>query len=101
MNKIEDDPILGQFFDTPEKKGTAAFSTKILIKNSNRIWWIGTSVLKLPDLFRSLKLAVSYHINKENKDDYFIDEPEETKPEVDEIDDSLSEEDVPENPDDI
>lgn len=55
-------------------KDAGAFSPKILIKDNKKIWWIGTKVFTLSDLFKNLKLGVSIHIDKE-KEDYPIKEP--------------------------
>lgn len=49
-------------------KNIGALSPKILIKKNKRIWWIGTKLLNIRDLFKYGKLGISIHINKEKKD---------------------------------
>ncbi len=53
----------------------AVFGPKILIKKNRRIWWIGTRVFTLQDLFKSPKLALSCQINKEKVDATSFDAP--------------------------
>ena len=77
QDTVTQDNLLDRLLFWAKKMGVGAYSTKILFKESNRIWWIGTRIFKLSDLFKSLKLAVSYHVSKEQEDNYFISEPEE------------------------
>jgi GT2 family glycosyltransferase len=67
--------LLDKLLYWSEKKETAAFGPKILIKKNNRIWWIGTKIYQITDLFKTPRLALSYQIDKEQEDYFFIDKP--------------------------
>jgi len=58
-----------------ERKGTGAYCPKILIRKNNKIWWIGSKFFSLGDLLKNPKLSVSYHIDKEQEDNFFFEEP--------------------------
>lgn len=71
--------LLDKLLYWSSKMGTAAFCPKILIKNNNKIWWVGTKIFKTKDLFKTLRLALSYHIDKEQEDLFSIDKPVEVE----------------------
>ena len=58
-----------------ERKGTGAYCPKILMRKSSKIWWIGTKFFSIGDLLKNPKLSVSYHIDKEQEDNFFFEEP--------------------------
>jgi GT2 family glycosyltransferase len=56
---------------------SAVLGPKILIKKNGRIWWIGTKVFKIKDLFTNSRLSLSCQIDKEQSDNFFMDRPTE------------------------
>lgn len=60
-----------------DRKENCTLSPKILIKKNNKLWWMGSKFFTLAELFTNLKLATSYHINKEEDDKWPIEIPQE------------------------
>ncbi len=79
QDTVVENNLLDKLLYWSDKKGTAVFGPKILIKKSKRIWWIGTKIFKITDLFKTLRLALSYQIDKEQEDSFFIDKPAEVE----------------------
>ena len=79
QDTVVENNLLDKLLYWAPQKGIAAFGPKILIKNNNRIWWIGTKVFKIKDLWKTLRLALSYQIDKEQEDTFFIDKPVEVE----------------------
>jgi GT2 family glycosyltransferase len=45
------------------------------MRKNSKIWWIGTKFFSIGDLLKNPKLSVSYHIDKEQEDNFFFEEP--------------------------
>jgi len=67
--------LLKDLFAWHERNGTGAYCPKILMKKSRNIWWIGTKFISIGDLLKNQRLSVSYHIDKEQEDNFFFEEP--------------------------
>lgn len=67
--------LLEQLIYWHKTVGPAALSPKILIKKNNHIWWIGTKIYSFKELLKAKRLAVSYHVNKEEADTFSFQEP--------------------------
>ena len=67
--------LLKDLLSWHERKGTGAYCPKILIRKNSKIWWIGTKFFSIGDLLKNPKLSVSYHIDKEQEDNFFFEKP--------------------------
>lgn len=79
QDTIVENSVLDKLLHWSDKKGTAALGPKILIKKNKRIWWIGSKVFKITDLFKTPRLALSHQVDKEQEDSFFIDKPAEVE----------------------
>ena len=79
QDTIVENGVLDKLLHWSDKKGTAALGPKILIKKNKRIWWIGSKVFKITDLFKTPRLALSYQIDKEKEDSFFREKPAEVE----------------------
>lgn len=69
--------LLSSLLFWQKRYGDAAYCPKILIKKNKRIWWIGTQFFTISDLLKNFNLSVSYHINKEEKNNFYLGKPKE------------------------
>jgi GT2 family glycosyltransferase len=69
--------LLELFYYWSERIEAGILSPKILIKKNHRIWWMGSKILSFAELFKNLKLALSYHLNKEKEDIWHFENPRE------------------------
>ena len=75
QDTVVQDNLLEQFIYWYNRESRAALSPKILMRKNSKIWWIGTKFFSIGDLLKNPKLSVSYHIDKEQEDNIFIEEP--------------------------
>ncbi|MFH1982571.1 MAG: glycosyltransferase family 2 protein [Pseudomonadota bacterium] len=69
------DDLLEKLHYWAQREPGAVLGPKILIKTTGRIWWIGTHVFTLKDLFQTPRLALGCQIDKEAPDHFFHDAP--------------------------
>jgi len=75
QDTVVQDNLLEQFIYWYNRESQAALSPKILMRKNSKIWWIGTRFFSIGDLLKNPKLSVSYHIDKEQEDNFFFEEP--------------------------
>lgn len=80
QDTVVENNLLERYIYWYESIGPAAFSPKVLIKKNRKVWWVGSKVFSLKDLFTNYRLAAACQLNKEKPDTFVFETPVESGP---------------------